>query len=67
MNDEQLRTFKAAQYAEEFKNAAKEVIFSAVKLKNPHGKFDLYFPLSINVNFNDFITTATATIHISFV
>lgn len=48
MNDEQLRAVKATQYAQEFKDAAKEVMFNAVQLKNPHGKFDLHFSLSIN-------------------
>lgn len=37
MNDEQLKALKATQYAQEFKDAAKEVIFNAVKIKNPHG------------------------------
>jgi hypothetical protein len=37
MNDEQLRTVKAAQYSQEYKDAAKEVMFNAAKLRNPYG------------------------------
>lgn len=41
MNDEQLRTVKATQFAQEFKDAAKEVMFNAAKLKNPHGNIHI--------------------------
>ena len=40
MNDEQLRNVKATQFAQEFKDAAKEVMFNAAKLKNPHGNLN---------------------------
>lgn len=38
LSDEQLRAIKTEQFAKEFKDAAKEVMFSAAKLKSPQGK-----------------------------
>lgn len=38
LNDEQLRAVKIEQFAKEFKEAAKEVMFSAARLKSPQGK-----------------------------
>lgn len=38
ISDEQLKAVKTAQYAKEFKEAAKEVMFNAVKLKDPEGR-----------------------------
>jgi len=38
LSDEQLRAVKTEQFAKEFKEAAKEVMFNAAKLKSSQGK-----------------------------
>lgn len=37
ISDKQIKADKAKQYASEYKEAAKEVMFNAVKLKDPQG------------------------------
>jgi hypothetical protein len=37
MSNDQIRAVKAKQYATEYKDAAKEVMFNAVKLRDPQG------------------------------
>lgn len=38
LTDDQLRALKTEQFAKEFKDAAKEVMYNAAKLKSPQGK-----------------------------